>query len=191
MAKKERLSYLLRIDLDGSKPPIWRRVGVDSQITLGMLHDVIQAAFGWHDAHLHAFEIGNEQYGNPEANIWGELDFLDEGKVRLANLVRPGQKFVYRYDFGDDWTHKVKVEKAEPMEAVPLSHAWLVTGKRACPPEDVGGLWGYEEFLEQISGPDSPEAKQMLEWAGGSFDPERFDLEEAKAAVAEALSRRS
>lgn len=190
MPKNQPLSYTLRIDLVNSKPPIWRRIGVDSQITLGMLHEVIQAAFGWTDSHLHAFQIGSDEFGDPDHDSTGDLEFIDERKVRLDQLVGPGDKFTYCYDFGDDWEHRIKVEKSEPMETAPLSHAWLITGKRACPPEDVGGIWGYEEFLDTISNPKTAEAQEMLEWAGGEFDPERFDLEETQMAVQEASKRR-
>jgi len=92
-----------------------------------MLHDVIQAAFGWDDTHMHAFEIGNEQYGNPETDIWGELDFIDESKVRLTDLVRPGQKFCGGYKLWPPsfwWTecpHQIfdsASGKAKTMEAL-------------------------------------------------------------------------
>jgi len=154
------------------------------------LHDVILAAFGWTDMHLHAFEIDDEQFGKPDADPWGDLHFIDENKVRLAEVIGQGDKFIYRYDFGDDWEHRIKVEKVEAMETLPLSFAWLITGKRACPLEDSGGIWGYEEFLEKTRNPDDPEAQEMLEWAGGEFDPEHFDIEETKAAVIAASKRR-
>lgn len=190
MPHPENIAYTLRIDLADSKPPIWRRIGVDSRITLAQLHRSIQAAFGWTDSHLHDFEIGDEYYGDPEQDPSGEMNFVDERKVRLCELVGPGAKFIYRYDFGDDWEHRIKVEAVEPMESTPLTDAWLVTGKRACPPEDVGGIWGYEEFLEAVRDPDSDHGREMLEWLGSdAFDPEHFDLPAAKRAVAEASRR--
>lgn len=191
MPKQENLVYTLRIDLADSKPPIWRRIAVDSQITLGTLHKVIQAAFGWTDTHLHDFEIDEQCYGDPDQDPTGDLDFLDESKVKLGQLVGKGAKFIYRYDFGDDWEHRIKVEAVEPMESTPLSSAWLITGKRARPPEDVGGIWGYEEFLEAVKDPDSDQGREMLEWVCcDAFDPEHFDVEEAKLAVAQVSSRR-
>ncbi len=119
------------------------------------------------------------------------MEFFDEKKVRLGQLVGQGAKFIYRYDFGDNWEHRVKVEAVAPMESAPLSTAWLITGKRACPPEDVGGIWGYEEFLEAVKDPDSESGREMLDWVGSdTFDPEHFDLERAKVAVANASRRR-
>lgn len=191
MLKDQHIGYTLRIELVGSKPPIWRRIGVDSQITLANLHHAIQAAFGWTDCHLHDFEIAGDIFGDPKQDPHGEMEFLDESVARLGQLVAKGAKFIYRYDFGDDWEHRIKVEAVEPLLSVPLSYAWLVAGKRACPPEDVGGIWGYEEFLEAINDPDSVAGQRMLEWVGSdAFDPAHFDLEEARQAVAEASRRR-
>jgi len=118
------------------------------------------------------------------------MEQADESKEHLGDLVAKGDKFLYHYDFGDDWRHRIKVEKVEPLISAPLSDAWLLAGERACPPEDVGGPWCYPDFLETISDPESPEAQEMLEWVGGDFDPEDFDIEDAKAAVSKASRRR-
>ena len=107
----------------------------------------------------------------------------DERRVHLTQLLTvPKQKLTYEYDFGDGWDHTVLLEKVlapEPGVAYPRCTA----GKRACPPEDVGGVWGYESFLEAINDLNNPEHDTMLEWVGGEFDPAAFDLEEAYAAL--------
>lgn len=165
--------YQLKITLLEVRPPPWRRVVVPSDITLARLHDVIQAAMGWWDCHLHEFEIGGARYGVGDGETWGEPP-RDERRARLGSLVGEGDAFLYVYDFGDYWRHRVTVEKvrtAEPGERYPC----CIGGRRACPPEDVGGPMGYTEFLAAITDPGHPEHDSMLEWVGGAFDPDAFD----------------
>jgi hypothetical protein len=187
---KERYAFILKVELLDVKPPVWRRIGVVSDIKLNKLHQVIQEAMGWTDSHLHDFRINGVNYGPNSDEDFCEMEQDDESKARLGDLVDEGAKFDYHYDFGDDWRHRIKVEKVEPLGEEPLSDAWLLKGKRACPPEDVGGPWGYQDFLDTISDPENPEAEEMLEWVGGDFDPEEFNLEEFQAAVLR-VSKRS
>lgn len=175
--------YQIKVTLDDSKPPIWRRVLVRSDITLEELHDIIQAVMGWTDYHLHQFIVGQTYYGVPDPDYEGFLEMHDESRVKLNQIVT-GEKFKFRYeyDFGDSWLHNLLVEKVlppEPDQQVPV----CVKGKRACPPEDVGGIWGYYMFLEAIQDPDHPEHEDYLEWVGGEFDPEAFDLDEVNEAL--------
>lgn len=185
----EHLTYTLRIDLVGSKPPIWRRIRVDGQITLDRLHDAIQAAFGWTDSHLHAFQIGSERYRHPDSIFWGDSDFWDETKMQLADMVSQGQRFAYQYDFGNDWLHQIIVEKVTPRKTMHSSFASLITGKRACPPEDIGGIWAYENFLKTMANTHVTKDRDLLNWAENKFNPEAFDLAEAQKMV-EAVSCR-
>lgn len=167
--------YQLKVTLMGSKPPIWRRIQVTSDTALDKLHRIIQVVMGWDGDHLHQFIIGGNYYGEPSAD-WG-FGVRDESKVRLSRVVSGIKtKFVYEYDFGDDWLHQILVEKILPLEEG-APYPVCVTGKRACPPEDCGGIGGYYDFVEAIQNPDQPEHKNMLEWFGGRFDPEAFDLE--------------
>ena len=171
--------YQIKVTLDESKPPIWRRILVRSDITLGQLHNVIQAVMmGWADYHLHQFIVGETYYGVPDPDYEGFLEMHDESRVRLNQIVTgEGFKFRYEYDFGDSWEHILAVEKVlppEPGQQVPM----CIKGKRACPPEDVGGVWGYAEFLEAMRDPEHEDHEMYLEWIGGEFDPEEFDLEE-------------
>jgi hypothetical protein len=166
--------YQLKITLEAIRPPIWRRVQVPGTILLPHLHRLIQAVMGWDDAHLHAFQVGDTSYGQPDS----ELDdwMQDERRIRLAQIA-PAEKskFRYEYDFGDDWRHMVVVEKILPV-AVGQIYPVCLAGKRACPPEDCGGPWGYPEFLEAISNPKHEQHDELLEWIGGEFDPEAFDM---------------
>lgn len=178
MSKKPaQVIYQLKIVLNGSKPPIWRRVTVPGTILLSQLHDVVQVAMGWTDSHLHRFEIGPSRYtgvypgGDPFDN--GELD---DAEYRLCDLVKKAtMKFAYEYDFGDSWDHQITVEKITDA-AAPLGHAECLSGKKGCPPEDCGGLWGYYQLLNTLADPQAKEHKMMMEWTGGPIDPDEFDL---------------
>ncbi|MBF0561682.1 MAG: plasmid pRiA4b ORF-3 family protein [Alphaproteobacteria bacterium] len=170
----------LKVALREIKPPIWRRLLMPGQMTLGDLHEAVQAAMGWGNSHLHVFEINGAQYGNPAA---GE-DVAPESRVRLDKLVQDGvKKFSYCYDFGDDWDHVVTIEGTMPA-VEGTRYPTCVAGKRACPPEDCGGPWGYEELLEILDDPDHPEYEDRLEWLGGEIDPEAFSVTEADADLA-------
>lgn len=164
----------LRIELKWLKPTIWRRVRVPANITLGKLHPVIQIAMGWTDSHLHEFVIGEQRYGlsDPDWDLSHEI--ITETRVRLDAALAGRKTFTYIYDFGDSWDHKLKVEKILPPEA--LTHPICDAGEYACPPDDVGGVPGYVEFVEAIIDPDHPEHAEMLEWCGGSFDPQLFNI---------------
>jgi hypothetical protein len=167
--------FQLKVTLKGTKPPVWRRVLVDGSSTLDHLHDVIQAAFGWWGYHLHDFEIDGTNYGTPDPDDddWG-LPTTDESGVRLDSVAGPGSRFVYRYDFGDNWRHDIEVEQVLPADeatTVPV----CVDGRRACPPEDCGGTGGFERLLEILADPRHPEHRERREWMGRDYDPAAFD----------------
>lgn len=168
--------YQLKITLSGSKPPIWRRVQVDSHIKLSKLHDIFQEVMGWEDSHLHQFVINKERYGEPYDDDFGMYKIQDEKKYWLDQLITaPKTKFIYGYDFGDGWEHIVSLEKIVEPDAA--AHYPVCTGgARACPPEDCGGIWGYEEMLETLNS-DSEDKAELIEWLGGDFVPELFDIE--------------
>lgn len=179
MARKAEIPiYQLKITLHQSKPPIWRRVLVPGNITLGQLHYVIQIVMGWSNYHLHQFIVGKTYYSDPtfELGKYGSRVY-NEDSITLMRLV-PGEKFKfqYEYDFGDDWLHDILVEKIlppDPERQLPV----CVKGVRACPPEDVGGIWGYYNFLEALENPDHPEHTIYTEWIGGKWDAEAFHLD--------------
>ena len=166
--------YQLKITLKHSRPPIWRRVQVRSDTTLGALHRVIQRSMGWNDSHLHTFTIKGNDYGQPDPY----MEMRDERSVEMRSLVSGESfKFSYLYDYGDNWEHEVLVEnvlQADPAIKYPI----CIKAQRACPPEDCGGVWGYQGFLEAIQDKSHPEHEEQLEWAGGSFDPESTNLAE-------------
>jgi Plasmid pRiA4b ORF-3-like protein len=168
--------YQIKVTLKGSKPPIWRRMQVTSATTLAQLHRILQRVMGWESYHLYQFVVGGMEYGDP--SMLEEMEGEDARRVTLATLVQ-GEKdtFLYEYDFGDSWDHELLIEKVLPFEAG-KRYPVCLTGKRACPPEDCGGIWGYAGFLDAIQDPQHPEHEEMLAWVGGEFDPEAFDVDE-------------
>lgn len=168
--------YQLKVTLKGSKPPIWRRIQVTGDTTLSKLHRILQTAFGWTESHLHQFIVDGEYYSDPEFDL---EDARSEQRVSLAKLgLGEGDKLTYEYDFGDSWEHVIAVEKVLPRDKA-QKYPVATAGKRNGPPEDSGGIWGYQEsFIEAIRDPDHPDHEDMIEWIGGEFDPEHFDLEE-------------
>jgi len=170
--------YQLKIALRHIRPPVWRRILVSDDLTLNDLHYIIQIAMGWMNSHLHQFIIDNEYYSDPEFDL-DELgdDIKDETRVLLSALrLKPNKKFLYEYDFGDDWFHEITVEKVLSPDAG-TEYPVCIKGKRACPPEDCGGPWGYMNFLRVINDPDDPEHQETVDWIGGKFDPESFSVE--------------
>jgi hypothetical protein len=180
------LLFRFRITLLEIKPPIWRSIQVPD-CTLAELHNVIQAALGWENCHLHQFIIAGVRYGVPEP----DLKLKNEGKVLLSRIVPKegkGFRFRYEYDFGDGWMHDVVFEGNSPNE-FGQNYPVCLDGSRACPPEDVGGPYGYEEFLEAIADPKHERHAELLQWIGGKFDPEEFDAKTATVAMMKAVRK--
>jgi hypothetical protein len=169
--------YQFKITLLDSDPTIWRRIQV-ADCTLDKLHEHIQTAMGWTNSHLHHFRIGEQLYGDPRlvGGDFDDMDYEDSTTTLLSEILpKSGQRFAfgYEYDFGDGWQHEILFEgklRADPGATYPL----CVEGERACPPEDIGGVWGYAEFVEAIKEPDHERHDELLEWVGGSFKPEKF-----------------
>jgi hypothetical protein len=147
---------------------------------LSTLNDIIQTVMGWDGYHMWAFDIGGEQYGeDPD----GQMDMASASKM-LSQVVQAGvKKFRYIYDFGDNWNHVIQVEKVLEADSK-VKYPRCVKGSRACPPEDCGGAWGYGDFLEAIQNPKRSQHEERLEWFGGEFDPEAFDLEAVNKELA-------
>jgi hypothetical protein len=174
-------TYQVKVSLHGAKPPIWRRLRLPASTTLAQLHQVIQVAFGWEDAHLHAFEVGGRRYSRPDVELWDQA--ADEGKARLQDLAsRPGARLRYTYDFGDSWEHDLLVEDILPSDGV--KHAVCLVGRRAGPPEDCGGVWGYGELCDVLADPSHPDHAERVEWLGRPHDPVAFDKDAINASLA-------
>jgi hypothetical protein len=176
-----RQLYLLRIAVQDIEPEIWRRFVVPAGIPLDRLHDVIQIVMGWADNHLHEFVIGKKHFTETPESI---EDGLDEGTVRLCDLItKNGQSLVYHYDFGDDWFHDVVLEDSHYTNEDLLSPVECLDGERACPPEDIGGIPGYEELCRELNEEMDDDEDEEDEgddedmWDDEEYDSEEFDLE--------------
>ena len=182
----------IQIALLNTEPKIWRRLLVPPQFTLSRLHRAIQIAMGWEDDHLHEFRVGKQMYGQPDEDHdpFGITRRKDERYVLVSELfLRVGSKALYTYDFGDSWEHQIVLEKRlkpDPDVIYPV----CVAGEMACPPEDIGGIYGYYELVEAIRDPEHMRHGEMLEWVGEDWDPQRFSLEKINHALRK-LGRRS
>jgi Plasmid pRiA4b ORF-3-like protein len=165
----------LKIVLTNTEPPIWRRVEVPAETTLKQLHAVIQAVMGWDDDHLHQFQLGRQ---NLPARVG--LDELAAGGVK---------RFTYFYDMGDSWEHRIQIEKRLSADSA-LSYPRFVDGAMRCPPEDVGGIPGFYEFLEAIADPNHPDHEDRLDWYGGLFDPKDLEPERINKDLARLAAQR-
>lgn len=167
----------LRIELKYIEPKIWRELVVPDTITLARLHDVIQAAMGWTDSHLHEFEINGRRYGVPDPDWDFDRAVISENRVKLTKALAGRKTFTYLYDFGDGWEHKVALKKTLINDGA-KKQAMCLGGANACPPEDVGGPYGYVEYITAISDKAHPEHDQMIEWRGPGFNPAAFNVNE-------------
>ncbi len=176
LAKKTATVFQIKMTLRGIEPPIWRRIQT-KDCTLEDLHALIQVTMGWEFEHLYRFNIGGVEYA--DLDMMNDED-VEDACVTLLSAVLPVQnrrpRFQYEYDFGDNWIHQLIVEERFLPEKG-VKYPICVAGQMACPPEDCGGPWSYPDFVEEVSNPDHRSHEETLEWVGGEFDPERFDLE--------------
>jgi hypothetical protein len=181
----ERLQ--LKVTLSGPRPPIWRRILVPADVMLDEVHWIIQVAMPWTNSHLHQFyDIDRTSYfADRHAGLEAAKD---ESTTRLdALLRRPKDAIVYEYDMGDSWEHLIELEKILAPPANSKRSVECTGGKRSAPPEDCGGVWGYEELVEAIRDEDHDRHEELLDWLGGDFDPEAFDVEEANRRLKKAF----
>ena len=155
---------------------------VPGSLTLAKLHLVIQGAFDWEDCHLHLFEIYSKRYGVPDLDWEEENEPLDEELWRVHQVLKVNDHFTYVYDFGDRWVHDIEVEGAKHMSRT-LKKAVCLDGARACPPEDVGGVSGFEHFRDVMANPLDEEYVDMMAWYGEHFRPDQFSLFEVNGRI--------
>lgn len=192
----QSMVYQLKVTLMNGEPPmppIWRRLLVEGNTTLARLHRILQVVMGWENYHLHQFIVEGVRYGVPDPDFGVQPGEKNERGVRLTTVALTlasqasgrGASFIYEYDFGDGWQHQIRVEKvvAAQDEQDDVYYPLCVEGAGACPPEDVGGIGGYVEFLEAIGNTRHPQHREMLRWVGGSFDPQGFDANAINKAL--------
>lgn len=186
MAKKTPKIYQFKVTLAEVKPAIWRRIQVPENYDFWDLHVAIQDAMGWEDYHLHQFEIVNPKnqekvlIGIPDDEVDWSRATLPGWEIPIAEyFTMENRSATYDYDFGDGWQHRIRLEKIEQAQPG-FDYPRCLAGARACPPEDVGGTWGYEDFIQAIHDLNHEDHAQMLEWIGGSFDSEHFNPEKVE-----------
>jgi len=181
--------HRVKVTLAGAKPPIWRRLELASSTTLVDLHHILQACFEWDGTHLWLFDTPRGRYGPGEMpGVDADLEYRDARRLTLGQAApNPGSKITYLYDFGDDWQHAIQVEAIQRADDA-IAYPWCTGGRRAAPPEDCGGVWGYADLIDTLGDTDHPGHEAMLEWLGlgspADFDPARFDA----AKINDALS---
>ena len=187
MVKKKKVNvlvYQMKITLEDIEPVIWRTFQVRGDVTLFRLHEYIQGFMGWENYHMHEFRINGERYGRPDPD--GEAMFgtkINKDKeFKICDLISEGDVFEYVYDFGDDWRHEIIVEKALEAE-VGAGYPICLAGERACPPEDCGGPWGYQEMLEVLKNSEHEDYEHYFEWVGDEFDAEEFDVDKLNGCL--------
>jgi hypothetical protein len=172
-------TYQLKVVLSDLKPAVWRRLLVRGDMNLGLLHAVIQVAMGWTNSHLHQFLVGDEYYSDPDFKLDAYSDerpIGDENRTLLTDVApRKGDVLWYEYDFGDSWGHGIRVEKIQPADPGWKVFAECIGGARACPPENSGGPFGYEDLLATLKRPKSEEYEEIMEWLDPSFDPKALE----------------
>ena len=174
--------YEIRVQLRDIEPPIWRILRVSSRTSLLKLHKILQRAMGWTNSHLHLFEIDGKPYG--EGDFEWDFDVQDYRGMRLDKIFTEGRMaFLYEYDLGDSWRHDIAL--LDTVEGEAGEKIACIAGARACPPEDCGGDTGYYHLLEALIDPGHEDHDMLMEWVGGRFDPEAFDV----AAVDRSLKR--
>lgn len=173
--------YQVHIGLMEAKPEIWRSILIPSDILLKNFHLVIQVAMGWHNSHQHQFVYQEVFYGEPDDEMWGDME--DYSNVKLSDLLKKEEdSLMYEYDFGDGWMHQVVLEKVLTEPGV--SHIpFCLKGKGNCPPEDCGGFFGYANMLEILKDPEHDDYEEYADWVGDDFDPEYFNLEKTNTRL--------
>jgi hypothetical protein len=184
--------YQLKVTLLGTSPPIWRRLLVPSDLTLAQLHDVLQAAMGWQDCHMHEFSVGRRHFGrpSPDDRLMGMPPVENERTVRLSSVLgRVGAKAIYTYDFGDSWEHGMLLEKRlapDPNTAYPV----CTGGQLACPPEDCGGIGGFYDLMDALGDPAHDQHDELLDWVGDDYDPDAFSVDDVNRMLTPARRHR-
>ena len=174
-ADLEKVILQLKVTLQGTKPPVWRRLEVPADVTLDLLHHILQTAFGWTDSHLHSFEPRPARPGRGRPNPDLRISSGRERRTRLGEVVSEvGATMLYEYDFGDSWEHLITVEKVEPAEPS-ITYPRCTGGRRSGPPEDCGGIPGYAHLLAVLGDPSHEQHEELQDWVGDGFDPEAFD----------------
>lgn len=173
--------HQLKVTVRDVDPPVWRRIALRSDVSLGEMAAVLEGAMGWAGYHLHQLQVGDVRYGMRDPD--SEAHELDENQFQIASVLSEiGMEMAWIYDFGDGWEHDVVVEAIGPPEPG-VEYPVCLDGQRACPAEDCGGPGGYAYLLEVVENPQHPEYAELSDWLSPDFDPEHFDADAATDAM--------
>ncbi len=184
--------YQIKVTLKGIRPPIWRRLLIPADCTMDALHCAIQIAMGWSDGHLYAFRTKNRCLEIPDPDDMWDASWSNSPKpedsagVLFSNIVWGNKQLTYVYDFGDGWDHSILIEKTLETDDISTHRAECMEGKRACPPEDCGGPWGYQNLLNMLAMPEherDEDEKAFVKWIGSGWAAEAFNLDEINQAL--------
>ncbi|MDR1886881.1 MAG: plasmid pRiA4b ORF-3 family protein [Prevotellaceae bacterium] len=186
--KIKTFQFKIQIE-DITRPPVWRKVLVPETFTFHRFHQVIQAAFGWEDTHLYQFsekEDGEDIISVPSGDDWDVQVIDSRNKILKDVFTKEGKRYIYIYDLGDDWVHKIILEKITDDKR---KKAHCIDGKGACPPENCGGVWGYEDLKEVFANnPESAKAEELRDWLGleddETFDINKFSIDDTNVLLA-------
>lgn len=177
-----KICYQLKIQLNGSEPPVWRRIQVLGDTALDRLHDIIQVAMGWDGEHHYQFIINEHYYSSDD--LGHSFDRSEAHQVTLGQLIKRAKTtFLYEYDLSDGWEHEVAVEQLRPISDLDAQQLpFCMAGENACPPEDCGGIFGYFELLSILKDPKHPAYQEMVD-TYGQLDPRQFELEQVQRSL--------
>ncbi len=169
----------LRIKIPDIEPEIWREILIENDITFKKLHEIIQLSFGWTNSHLYNFDVNGILFSIPDKEF--KNNDLDAKNKITEFLIEEGQKAHYTYDFGDNWEHEIEIVDVLKKEKG-IRYPKCLDGKRNGPPEDCGGIPGYEDVIDALTSKDKSEYEDLLEWLG-NYDPEKFDIDKINKAI--------
>jgi len=181
----------IRIEIEETNPLVWRELDVPLSTTLAGMHDIIQVVMGWWDYHLYEFEIGDKVYGVPcSDDVMYERKVFKASALRLTTVLERGvREFIYVYDFGDNWRHRISIGDVRQGDA-DVEYPCFISGARRGPPEDVGGVSGFEEFLEVMADPENEQHERMTMWYGKPFDPDDIEARRLHMIIGSLAARR-
>lgn len=170
-SKQSDQVFKLHVSLNETNPVVWRRIMVPASFSLEALHSVIQLSMGWQMSHLYDFQIGSFRYAEPD-----DFDDIPVKSIgtSLAVALKAHKSFVYNYDFGDSWQHNVLVEDVLSYDEI-FNYPICIGGENACPPEDCGGISGFEELKQKVKDPENEEHHEIMRWLGGYYSAFSFD----------------
>lgn len=178
MAKKKTISrknprvFEIIISLQETSPLVWRKILTHEFIELDELHMLIQITMGWENRHLYDFNINNKIYTDSESAF--EMNAMAADGLQLCDVLEDAKKFIYTYDFGDNWVHEIKISKIIDHDPR-MNYPACTAGENACPPEDCGGIPGFGNLKSILAGKESEEKNELLTWLGGFYNPTTFD----------------